>query len=258
MLAVAALAPVARGAGISPPGANDPGCRPPAVHPYPVVLVHGTFADMGTEWDLIAPALERAGYCVFALDYGARGTRPIPESAVELAGFVRTVLAWTGARKVDLVGHSQGGMMPRWYVRFLGGNRYVDELVALAPTNEGSTVASAPAVARALHCAACAEQVAGSAVLRRLNAGDPTPGPTDYTVLETQLDQVVVPFRNAFLGPAPNVTNILLQTGCPYDLANHVSIAYDPVAVQWIENALARRGPADPMFAPDCLGLTAL
>jgi triacylglycerol lipase len=181
---------------------------------------------------------------------------PISESTVELAGFVRTVLAFTGARKVDIVGHSQGGMMPRWYLRFLGGRRYVDELVALAPTNEGSTVASAPAVARALHCAACADQVAGSAVLRRLNRGDPAPGPTDCTVIETQLDTVVVPFRNAFLPAAPNVTNVLLQTACAYDLANHVSLAYDPVAVQWIENALGRRGPADSLFAPDCLGLT--
>jgi hypothetical protein len=26
----------------------------------------------------------------------------------------------------------------------------------------------------------------------------------------------------------------------------------DPVALQWVENALARKGPADPGFTPVC------
>ena len=103
-----------------PPGANDWSCRPTAAHPEPVVLVHGTFEGAYDNWLLVSPQIEAAGYCVFALDYGNRGTGDIPTSAGELARFVDAVLAATGASRVSLVGHSQGGMMPRWYLEFLG------------------------------------------------------------------------------------------------------------------------------------------
>ncbi len=53
---------------------------------------------------------------------------------------MQKVLAATGAKQVDIVGHSQGGMMPRYYLRFLGGAAKVETLVGLAPSNHGTTV----------------------------------------------------------------------------------------------------------------------
>src|ERR1700749_4498470 len=103
----------------SPPGANNWSCKPSAAHPYPVILVHGTFADMSDSWQALSPLLYDKGYCVFALNYGSQtgsgtigtsATGKIENSAAQLSAFVNRVLGATGARKVDLVGHSQGGM----------------------------------------------------------------------------------------------------------------------------------------------------
>lgn len=55
----------------------------------------------------------------------------------------------TGATKVDVVGHSQGGMMPRWYIKFLGGDQTVRALVGLAPSNHGTTLDGLASLARA-------------------------------------------------------------------------------------------------------------
>src|SRR5437762_7057662 len=129
-----------------PPGADN-GCQPSAAHPEPVILVNGTFANQDDNWQAASPLLANHGYCVFAFNYGGssassivQGTGDIAASAGQLASFVTRVRAATGAAKVDLVGHSQGGMMPRYYLKFLGGAAFVNKLVALAPSHPGTTL----------------------------------------------------------------------------------------------------------------------
>jgi triacylglycerol esterase/lipase EstA (alpha/beta hydrolase family) len=239
MKLVAALAALVA---LAAPATADAACKA-----EPVVLVHGTFGD-STNWGYVRPQLAARGYCTFAIDYGNRGTGDIPASARQLQAFVDRVLARTGAQKVDIVGHSQGGMMPRYYVKNLGGAATVDDLIGLAPSNHGTTLPlAAPS---GTLCPACAQQAAGSAFITSLNQGDETPGDVSYTQIETRYDEVVTPFTSAFLDSG---TNVLLQDKCPHDLSEHLSIIVDQAAVQWIENALERRGPADPAFAPRCV-----
>ncbi|HEU4658952.1 MAG TPA: alpha/beta fold hydrolase [Capillimicrobium sp.] len=258
-----AAAPAAPAAASTPPppGANVP-CVPSAAHPEPVVLVHGTFENRTDNWQAMAPALKSAGYCVYALNYGAYagsglvgiyGIGPIERSAAELDAFVDDVLAKTGADRVDLVGHSQGGMMPRWYVKFLDGAAEVDDLVGLSPSNHGTTIPLArPA---GFSCPACAQQAAGSDFLQRLNAGDETPGDVSYTNVVTRYDEVVVPYTSGFLAPDANVTNVTLQDLCANDTSEHLRTPYDPPAIAITLNALERPGPADPGYRPPCVTL---
>ena len=225
------------------------------------MLVHGTYLNMSVSWPAAVPALTRLGYCVFALDYGnsplpgVNAVGDIPTSARQLKTFVNKVLAATGASRVSIVGHSQGGMMPRYLIKFLDGSGQVDDLVGLSPSNHGTTNPLAgPAGQNG--CPACGQQVAGSDFMKELNAGDQTPPPVSYTVVETRYDEVVTPYESEFLPTTADgrVTNVLLQDACPADPTDHIGITDDPIALQWMLNALGRPGPADPAFQPDCSG----
>ncbi len=237
-------------------GVNDWQCRPTAAHPRPVVLVHGTFGDRKHLLENLSNALLGEGYCVFSLDYGNRGTLDIPTSARTLQAFVDRVLGATGARKVSMVGHSQGGMMPRYYIKFLGGPRLVDDLIGLVPSNHGTTQTGPgnplTQTAFGVVCPSCVQQTAGSPFLTELNAGDETPGKVSYTQITTKYDEVVVPYRSAYLAPGKRTTNITLQDLCPGNQTEHVFIPTDPVAIQLVLNALGRKGPADPAYRPAC------
>jgi triacylglycerol lipase len=248
--AVALALPASAAAAPSPPGSNDASCKPTTAHPYPVVLVHGTFENQAM-WAVESPAIKAAGYCVFSLDYGNNATGDIPTSAGVLGSFIDQVLTETGASKVDIVGHSQGGMMPRYWMEFDGGVSKVDDLIGIAPSNHGTTnPLAAPAGS---FCPACAQQAAGSAFIEKLNAGGDTQSGPSYTVISTRYDEVVTPFTSqALSGPSSQVTNIVVQNKCPFDISEHLTIPNDPATIQWVLNALGRSGPANPSFSPVC------
>ncbi|CAM5282050.1 Alpha/beta fold hydrolase OS=Streptomyces tendae OX=1932 GN=GUR47_34145 PE=4 SV=1 [Streptomyces tendae] len=235
-------------------GWNDYTCKPSAAHPRPVVLVHGTFGNSVDNWLGLAPYLENRGYCVFSLDYGQlpgvplfHGLGPVEKSAEQLAAHVDKVLAATGAAETDLVGHSQGGMMPRYYLKFLGGAAEVNALVGIAPSNHGTTLSGLtnllpyfPGVGDLLdeHTPSLADQVVGSDVLTQLNAGGDTVPGVRYTVLATKYDEVVTPYRSQFLD-GPGVRNVLLQDLCPLDLSEHLAAGlFDRIAFHEVTNAL--------------------
>lgn len=249
---------------LSPPGANDWNCTPTAAHPRPVILVHGTFGDMSDSWQALSPLLKNNGYCVFALNYGSYNgsgafgvyaTGRIEDSARQLGDFIGRVLGATHATQVDIVGHSQGGMMPRWYMKFDDGAAQVHTLVGLAPSNHGTTADGLftlagyfpGASAAFVNCPACAEQVAGSSFMNKLNSGGDTLPGVSYTVIESAYDEVVTPYTSAFLAGANNIT---LQAQCPLDDGEHLSMPYDHIADADVLTALDPNHPAPVVCTP--------
>ncbi|MBA3742745.1 alpha/beta fold hydrolase [Sporichthya sp.] len=236
-------------------GANDFTCRPTAAKPNPVVLVHGLGATASENWYFLAPYLAGQGYCVFAKTYGMDprypsrgGLKPMNESAAELSAFVDEVLAATGARKVDIVGYSEGAIMPRWYLKFLGGAAKVDHFVGWAGPNHGTNIHGITDLRTAVpgwdghlgqYCGSCPQFMPGSDFLTALNADDETPGTVHYTVIATKYDELVTPYQTSFLTGAENIA---LQDVDPANYAGHASMANDPTTFALTLKALAAHG----------------
>ncbi len=242
-------------------GGNN-NCKPSAAHPYPVVLVHATFADEGSNWVTLAPMLYNAGYCVYGFNYGetilsgllgsidALGN--IEHSAEELSSFVNKVLSKTGAKQVDMIGHSQGGMMPNYYLKFLGGASKVHTLIGLSPSNHGTTVSGlttliekfpfasllVPVFLEVIGAPSLPQQESGSAFQKKLFGGGDTVAGPRYVVIQTTHDEVVTPYTNAFLSGS-NVTNITIQNQCPSDPVGHIGMFEDSPVLQNVLNQLS-------------------
>ena len=253
----------------NPPGANIWTCKPTARHPRPVVLVHGTAGNKNTNWQTYAPLLKNNGYCVYAFTYGVAPGTPLPlnqlggfgrmqDSAKQLAAFVSKVRTSTGAAKVDFVGHSQGTLMPNYYVKFMGGAKFVKRYVSLAPLWHGTGSASPIGQLGAVFgfseddvpvCAACAQMSSGSAFIKKMRTGPVAVEGVVYTNIMTKHDELVSPYTS---GSEKGMRNIVVQDKCATDFSEHFEIAADPVGSVVVLNAL---DPAHPRPVPCMLVL---
>jgi triacylglycerol esterase/lipase EstA (alpha/beta hydrolase family) len=235
-------------------GVDNWSCKPSAAHPRPVVTAHGLFGNGPGNFLAAGPLLASKGYCVFNPTYGQSvlpgigGTDYIQNSAAEFSQYVNRVLAATGASKVDVLGHSEGGTMPRYYLKNLGGAAKVNHFVALAPPNHGTTMSGIAELAKLFPgaaqilvgglCRACLQLVEGSDFVHELNSGGETQAGVRYTVIVSTTDFLVTPVSTSFLS-GPDVTNIVIQDEHPGVFVGHIQLAYDPISLGYVVAALA-------------------
>lgn len=124
----------------SPAGSNRWDCRD-AQGRDPVILLHATAMNQSANWAYLAPTLANAGYCAFSTTYGQAswsgntgGMGNKERAAEHVAAFLDRVLAATGASKVDLIGHSQGGAIAQLLTQLPGRADQVDTIVSLSAT----------------------------------------------------------------------------------------------------------------------------
>jgi hypothetical protein len=217
----------------------------------PVLLVPGTAyspkSDFGWTWE---PALDKLGipWCVVALPQN--GMEEIQTAAEYVVHAIRTMYARAGHR-IAIIGHSQGGMLPRWAFRFWPDTRaMVDDEVGLSPSNHGTLDAD---VVCLLGCPASFwQQASRSEFIKALNSYQETFAGISYTVAYTRLDEIVVPNLNEQGSSALHtgdgqIRNVAVQEVCPLNLSEHLAIGtYDPVAYALAIDAISHPGPADP------------
>ncbi|MFI5981347.1 esterase/lipase family protein [Streptomyces sp. NPDC051555] len=210
------------------PGAATPGARPPAL------LLHG-FTDNRSVFVLLRRALAKGGrrrvetynYSPLTLDLRAAARR--------LAEHVEEVCRRTGAPRVDLVGHSLGGLIARYYVQRLGGDARVRTLVTLGTPHAGTRVAAfagAHPVIRQIR--------PDSSVMAELAAAAPGCR-TRFVAFWSEFDQLMVPVETARLDhPDLRVENVQV-TGI-----GHLALPKHPAVIAAVHRALDGPSPLAP------------
>ena len=244
-------------------GNNDFSCRPGAAHPDPVVFLHGLGATYYEDLNFLQSDVAGQGYCTFSLTYGAYpgfpyvgGLRPIAGSAAEIAAFVDKVRSATGASKVDIVGHSEGGFQSLYVTKTQGLAAHIGTVVAIAPPTHGTTFGGLVNLAyllgqrdlvgqalTAVGCGACNDLITGGPAVATLDAGPIAQAGVHYTIITSRADELVTPTATAFVDE-PGVTNEYVQDFCPFDPVGHIGEAYDLNVWHLVENALDPAGAA--------------
>lgn len=248
-------------------GANDYGCKPAPEHPDPVVLINSTFLSDAVNWTALAPYLHNQGYCVFTFNYGRDmyrfppgipGVDPIALSAPTIVGVVDRVLAATGAKKVDLVGHSQGGVVGRYYINALGGADKVDQMVLISSPWQmlGPVDIMGPisrSVPRELYDAIVRNGVLWPGLLAITDPWVIAQATViqphiRYTQITDIADEMNLSTLGGMANPAgvPNAETIWINEVCLTDLSTHFAQPYSPTAVTLVANALDPEHPTTP------------
>jgi triacylglycerol esterase/lipase EstA (alpha/beta hydrolase family) len=217
--------------------------------PGPVLLVPGTGSNpphnFGWNWE---PALNKLGIPWCAVTLPNNALNDIQVAGEYVVNGIRTMYAQSG-RRIALIGHSQGGMVPRWALRFWPDTRaMVNDQIGLAPSNHGTIDAQGPCT---LPCpAAFRQQSSDAEFIKALNSYQETFPGISYTEIYTHTDEVVQPNSNSngsssVHGGGGRITNVATQDVCPTDTYEHLNIGtVDPVAYALAIDALEHSGPA--------------
>ncbi|MFI6171733.1 esterase/lipase family protein [Nocardia sp. NPDC051052] len=181
------------------------------------------------------------------------GVGDIDRMASDLNDVVHAVRSATGAGQVALVGHSTGGNVIRQYLRTQGAAA-VTQVITLGTPYRGSTWAGLRTnypdlaslgleneqIAAQVFGTPGQQQVVGSPLLNRLNAGGETVPGIRYTALASRADEIITPQETALLtAPTGDNRNVWLQDGCPADIANHSGLLGDTRVAAVVLSALA-------------------
>jgi pimeloyl-ACP methyl ester carboxylesterase len=222
-----------------------------AAGPTPVLLVHGTGSNphdnFSWNWE---PALDDLGisWCTVALP--GNGMDDVQVGGEYVVNAIRTMFTRAG-RRISIMGHSQGGMIPRWALRFWPDTRQmVDDDIGFAASNHGTTGAQltcqpdcAPAVW---------QQRDDSEFIKALNSYQETFAGISYTEIYSHTDEVVTPNSNdqgssSLHTGDGQITNVAIQDVCPLDVSEHLAVGTQSnTAYALAIDALTHTGPADP------------
>lgn len=162
---------------------------------YPVLLVPGYAEPSWYFMYGIYRELKQQGWAVEGLNLFPNFA-PAEEQALKVKAKIEAMLQRYGVDKIEVVAHSFGGLVSRYYIQELGGREQVRNLITIATPHHGTYTAYLGPGASALQLRP------GSAFLKQLNAQGYIYPPVRYTAIWSNTDEIVIPPRNAIMPDA--------------------------------------------------------
>lgn len=176
----------------------------------PILFVHGWNSSAST-WNTMISRFQANGWPAGHLRaFSYNTSQSNATTAQTVSQEVDTLLAATGASKVDIITHSMGGLSSRYYLKNLASSGKVDRWVSLGGPNHGTTSANT------CFSTACLEMRIGSTFLNTLNSGDETPGGFTFGTWWSSCDGIINPADSTVLSGANNT-----RTACVGHLSLH-------------------------------------
>jgi pimeloyl-ACP methyl ester carboxylesterase len=199
----------------------------------PVLLLHGFLGTRGSMY-LLERRLIDDNRCVISFNLGMFNWRDIRASAFLVHRKIESILSQTQVKKIDIIGHSMGGLIGLYYVKKLGGARAVRKLVMMGTPQQGTWAALLGVATLGLISSSSWQLLPRSRFLEELRQG-PLPEGVDYYTISAQRDWVCPPDATRIEG----AVSITVPLG-------HAGLVMSPEVYAFIRDALG----APPVPAP--------
>lgn len=186
----------------------------------PIVLLHG-FGMNRTQWMWMGRRLRERGHGpIYGVNYFS--LQRVPRSAKQLGREIDAILAREGVEEVDIVAHSLGGIVARYYIERLSGGRKVGRLITIATPHAGTRIGRA-----GIGIPAARDLQGDSVILTELG---PVRAGAAYTSIWSRSDAVVQPPESSSIAPG-GTDEVLPDLG-------HLSLVLSPRVVAIVDARL--------------------
>jgi triacylglycerol esterase/lipase EstA (alpha/beta hydrolase family) len=199
----------------------------------PIILVPGFISPVGAMYVLGRRLNRTTGRPVIGISHRPSMFSSIRTLAVRLSSLVEKETTESGQATVDLVGHSMGGLISRYYAEKLGGARRVRKLVLIGTPHRGARLAN-------VAYGKCAREMEpGSEFLTEL--GQPPAeivSTVEYASFGSVLDNVVQPGESAvpFAGTVPEGARVSHRW---FGDTGHVGLVFHSQVARDVQTLLA-------------------
>jgi len=206
----------------------------------PVLMIHGFLGTRGSMF-MLERRLVDDGFVVVSFNLGTLNVRDIRRSAFLIHRKIERILAQTPSQRIDVIGHSMGGLIGLYYVKKLGGHARVRKLLMMGTPIRGTWAALAGVLTLGLWSTSSWQLLPRSRFLDELAQGPTPPGVEIHTIsaardwiiplATTRLagaNAVTVPLGHSSLVVSEEVyRRILNALRPPYEQANEETPATD-------------------------------